>query len=247
MAIDVTSYMNELAEAAGIAPEQRPSFLSNDKVKALAHRSLEAVEREKGRAEAERLQRQKEYEENLRIFNNNKAAVEAAEQQVKAYEARFGKLDPAARAAAVEQVAQGIDQKTLDERVGKAEGMALEMAKIASTIGLDYYKRFGEVLDFDAVQKIAVEKGLNAKQAYDEFIRPRNTEAEKARYDAEKKAEYERGLAEGASRRAAGAISDASPQNGFMSNFSKKADAQQAPNPASAFAEAWTGWKPQQK
>lgn len=238
----LTTYMNGLAEAAGIPQDQRPAFLARDEVKKFAHNSLEAVEREKGRAAAVEKQRQDEYQENLRIFNKNKAVVDA-------YVARYGELpgggdpnDPAARTAAI----NAVDQKTLDERVGKAEGMALEMAKIASTISIQHFKEFNEVVDFDAVQKLAVEKGLNARQAYDEFVKDRRTAKQTEAFENAKKAEYERGLAEGASKRAAAAITDAAPQNGFMENFRKKADATAAPpNPAATFAEAWTGWKPQ--
>lgn len=250
MAIDqkaVAEYAAELADAAGIPAEQRSAFLSNDKVLAAARKRFEDVERERGRVKAAEEARQNDYQENLKIFNHNKQAVEEAQKLVADYEARFGKLSPEARAVAVREATQDvIDKKTFEESIANTQNMAVELSKIAVTIGLDYYQKTGKVLDMDAVQKIAMEQKLNAKQAYEKFLQPELDAKQKADYEKQLQTKYEEGLREGASKRAAAEVGSGGPQNGFMANYSKKAEEVPKATVSGGFMEAWTGWKPSQ-
>jgi hypothetical protein len=242
MAIDTTEYMKELADAAGIPEADRPAFMANEKVKAVAHKSLEAVEREKGRAEKASAEATRVYEENLKIFANNKAAVEAAEGRVKAYVEKFGELpgggdpaNPAARAAAVN--ADVIDKKTFDERIGKSEAQTIGLVKIASKITATHLKEFNEVPDFDAIEKIATEQGLSAEKAYAEYTRPMKEARAKTDQEAALKKAREEGEIEGRSKIAAGVVADPERSSPFMSNLRKSGEVKEGPK--ESFIKGW--------
>jgi hypothetical protein len=52
-------------------------------------------------------------------------------------------------------------------------------------ISADYTKRFQDTLDVDAVEKLALEKGLPLDQAYKEYIAPKEQAATEARHKDE--------------------------------------------------------------
>lgn len=242
MAIDVTNYMNELADAAGIPADQRPAFLSNEKVKAVAHKSLEAVEREKGRAEAAKAEAQRVYEENLKIFANNKSAVEQAQAKVQAYVEKFGDLpgggdpnDPKAVKAAVADV---IDKKTFEERLKTTEDNTLGLFTTGLKL-LDQFRREFPDKEFktDEILKVATDQRLTADKAFEEWVRPMREERSKAAQEAALKKAREEGEMEGRSKVAASVVSDADRSSPFMANLRKSSDA-----PATAkesFVKAW--------
>lgn len=244
MAIDekaVNEYMVGLANAAGIPEADRPAFLAKDEVKKFAHSSLEAVEREKGRANKATSDAQRIYEENLKIFANNKAAVEAAEKRVQSYVEKFGELpgggdpaDPAARRAAVGDI---IDKKTFDERIKATEGNTIGLVKSVAKITAKHLKDFNEEPDLDAIEKLAVEQGLTAEKAYAEWRKPKDEARAKEQQEAALKKAREEGELEGRSKIAAGAITSAEPASPFMANLRKGEAVKDGPK--DSFIKGW--------
>lgn len=238
MAIDTTEYMKEMMDAAGIPEDQRATYLGNEKLKAFAHKSLEAVEREKGRAEKASTEATRVYEENLKIYANNKAAVEQANANVAAYEAKFGKLDATARTEAVRQETDNLlDKKTFEERIGKSEANTIGLVKIASKITASHLKEFNDVPDFDAIEKIATEQGLTAEKAYTEYVRPKRDERSAAAQAEALKKAREEGEMEGRSKIAASTISDPERSSPFMSNLRKSGEVKEGPK--DSFVKGW--------
>ncbi len=235
---DVTAYMTELADAAGIAEDARPAFLANEKVKASARKRFEDVEREKGRTAAVELQRKSDYDKNMEIYQKNLQAVTDATTQVQAYEDRYGKLDAVTRAAAVTQATQDIiDKKTLDERIGATENNTVGLVTTAIKL-LDKHRRDfpNEPFDVDAIVKTATENKLTAQQAYDVVMGPKVQAAQHEKIEADKKAAIDAALLEDRSKRAASSTIDAAPRSEFMQNLKK----QEAPQTAKeSFLQGW--------
>ena len=67
----------------------------------------------------------------------------------------------------------GFSKKDLDER----EGRMIQIVKQGMRIASSHAAKFGEPLDTDALEKVAVEKGLTLDRAYEEMIRPRVEES----------------------------------------------------------------------
>lgn len=233
---ELTKYMTEMADAAGIPEDKRPEFLANDKIKTFAHTSLEAVAREKGRAEKASAESQRVYEENLKIYANNKAAVDQANANVAAYEAKFGKLDATTRAAAVNEEATNL-QKTFEDRIKTTEGNTIGLVKSVAKITAKHLKDYNEEPDLDAIEKIAVEQNLTADKAYAEWRRPKDeAKAQATQAEAIKKAREE-GEMEGRSKMAASAIADPERSSPFMSNLRKSGDVKEGPK--DSFVKGW--------
>jgi len=251
MAVDVLAYAKELMDAGEVKDaDQRKAleaFFGNEKVKAKFEPTLreatEGIERERGRVKAESEKAKaaedrmnKYYAEQLELANKNKAVVDAAQAEVARYEATYGKLDPNARAEAVQNV---IDRKTFDERIGQTETNTLGLIATAAKL-LDQHRRDfpNEPFDVDAILKTAQEKKLNAAQAYTELMAPKVEAARQARIEADKKAAVEAALVEERSRRGAAQVVDASPRSEFMANVIKSKD-----EPMTARESFLKGWR----
>ena len=241
---DLNDYMIGIANAAGIPEAERPAFLAKDEVKKFAHTSLEAVEREKGRANKATEEAKRVYEENLKIFANNKTAVEQAQAKVNAYVEKFGELpgggdpnDPKAVKAAVGDV---IDKKTFDERIKTTEGNTIGLVKSVAKITAKHLKDFNEEPDLDAIEKIALEQGLTAEKAYAEYRRPKDEARAKEQQDLALKKAREEGEIEGRSKVAASTVSDPDRSSPFMANLRKSGEMKEGPKESfiKAFREA---------
>lgn len=241
----VAAYAAELADAAGIPADQRPAFLANEKVLATARKRFEDIERETGRVRAEKERadaavraQETYYQESLKTFNENKAAVDEAMRRVKLYEDQYGALDDATRREAVRQETQNVlDKKTFDDEMKKRDGFTVSLLKDVSFITSKHMLDFKEPPDFDAIEKIAVEQGLSAKKAYDAWVQPKVAERDKLANEAALKAAREEGLREGQSRQAAGVIADSKDQSPFLSNLRKSQDVKTGPK--DAFLSGW--------
>jgi len=238
---DLNEYMTSLANAAGIPEADRPAFLAKDEVKKFAHTSLEAVEREKGRANKATSEAQRVYEENLKIAASNLQVVDAATRKVQAYVEKFGELpgggDPADPNARRTAVADALDKKTFEERIGKSEAQTVGLVKIASKITATHLKDFNEVPDFDAIEKIATEQGLTAENAYQEYRKPKDEARAKEKYDADLKKAREEGEIEGRSKVAASTVSDPDRSSPFIANLRKSGQVQEGPR--ESFVKGW--------
>lgn len=80
----------------------------------------------------------------------------------------------------------------VEEQLKQRDGAYVGLTKTAVRIAADYNRRFADVLDVDAVERIALEKGLPLDQAYKEYIAPKEAAAMETRH----KEEIERAKAE---------------------------------------------------
>lgn len=64
-------------------------------------------------------------------------------------------------------------EQYLEEKLRQRDGAYVGLTKTAVKIAADYTRRFGDVLDVDAVEKLALEKGLALDQAYKEYVAPK--------------------------------------------------------------------------
>lgn len=249
MAIDVNAYVKELMDAAGLSDEtqrkQLEGVFGSEKVRGKLHETLEGVERERGRTAAERKRaedaekaRQRDYEENLKIFASNKNVVDEYQKQVRAYEDAYGPLGEAGKQQIRQNVQQDfIDKKAFDDRLKQTEGMAVQMAKIASAISIKHFKDFGEVLDLDEVEKIAIAQGKSAKDAYEEYARPKHEARQKEDFASQLQKAREEGALEERSRKAAGGVTDSTPASPFMANLRKSGQSQDSAK--DSFLSGW--------
>jgi hypothetical protein len=138
---------------------------------------------------------------------------------------------------------KGLTLKDIQEREGRMINIVKQMGRISSR----HAANFHEELDVDAVEKIAIERGLTVDKAYDEYVAPRvKAASEAAQAEALKKARDE-GLQEGLSKRevpgesarAWHPIFRSKPADGAM-DPSKLTDLQRKDNFAAAWADAAT-------
>src|SRR5215831_6167875 len=247
----VTEYMTELFEATGLPADQKPAFLANDKVKASARKRYEDIERETGRTAAEKARADKatqekndEYQRNLKIYNDNKAVLDGVNAKIQAYETAYGPLSDDTK----QQIrTDALDKKTLDEELRKRDGYTIGLVKAMGQITNRHSIDFpGQVVDFEAIEKIAIEKGKTALDAYDEWIGPKRTEKSNADWEAKIKAAREEGFRDGESKKAAAVISDAAPKSDFMRNLRKQNEGAAKTTPSAAFQEGWNNYQPKQ-
>ena len=245
VAKNAAEFAQELMDAAGVSDaeqkKQLESFLGNDKVKSKLQNVFSDIESANGRATKATAEATRVYEENLKIFANNKTAVEQAQAKVQAYVEKFGELpgggDPNNPGAVRSAVADVIDKKTFDERIKTTEGNTIGLVKSVAKITAKHLHDFNEEPDLDAIEKIALDQGLTAEKAYAEWVKPKVAEREKAANDAAIKKAHDDGVIEGTSKIAAGAISDATPKSPFMENLRKAGEVKQGPK--EAFVQGW--------
>lgn len=254
MTIDTAAYAKELMTEAGITDaeqvKQLEAFFTNDKVKGRLSGLIEGVDRERGRTAAEKqradaaVKAQNDYyQEQLRLAQENQAKVNAATAEVQRYVELYGELpgggNPNNPRAAATAVQNAIDQKALDEALGKRDALTVGLVKQAATITARHLRNFNEEPDFDAIEKIAIEKGLTAMKAYEEWAAPKVAEKSKAANDAATKAAIEAAVLEDRSKRGAGQLSDSRPQSEFMGSLSKSLRASQPSNAQDSFVKGW--------
>lgn len=69
-----------------------------------------------------------------------------------------------------------------------------QVIKQAARLASRHVSKFGEELDVDAVEKLAIEKNLPLDMAYKEFIAPRELEAQTAKFTKEKEEAVREGI-----------------------------------------------------
>jgi hypothetical protein len=124
---------------------------------------------------------------------------------------------------------------------------AIQVAKQINRCGMDYFKRFGEVLDPDELEKYAVSRGLAPDAAYREMIAPRVAEAEKKSAEEKEtqhqgaiKAAREEGVREGMTRRQWGSESSKTTDSfGRDLEAIKKTPEDAQSNADQEFMKAW--------
>src|SRR6516225_823881 len=94
----------------------------------------------------------------------------------------------------------GLTREELETALKQRDALTLNITKQMGRLASRHAAKFGEELDVDAIEKIAIEKGMRVEQAYDEWIKPRIEAKAKADAEASVKEAYERGLKEGMSK-----------------------------------------------
>ena len=230
-------YLDSLAQTAGLDEEAKAGLK-----KALGNQKF-VEELDKG------VKRQSDYSRAMDDLKSQKTQVETQINQWREWYKTATEND-AAREAELQElrgkvgtttttttpVTTGLTAKDLEAREGNMIQIIKQTARIASR----HAAKFGEELDVDAVEKIAIERGLKVDQAYEAFIAPRVKELEDKAIEEKVRLAREEGIREGLSKRD---IPDEASK-GFHPIFShakavetsgKLTDGQRA----NAFAEAW--------
>ena len=207
MAVDIKKYVEGLAQEAGLPKEQASAFLQaleNEKfAKPLADgilrhedysRNSDSLRKEKETFERTQKEWKDWYTDVLKTKESNERVVAEANAKLQAYVNTYGELDGSRVVAS--PVDTGTMEKKYQEMLEKQGKQALYVIKKATWAAADYMKRFNDVLDLDAVEKIAVEKNLSVEQAYQEYIKPKVTEMDTKAMEAKIAAAKEEGRKE---------------------------------------------------
>ncbi len=170
-------YMEGLLKTAGVADDKRQAALAvledQDVAKAFEEELVkprlrqDEFSRQMDALAAEKKKNTDWYAQELQKYNQ----VLAYEEELKAKLAANpdGNPNPAPM---VSTPADVITKKDFEDRLKQQESQYLSLLKGVGDITSDYVTRFGKKPDLDAIERIAVEKGLPLRQAYDVYIDP---------------------------------------------------------------------------
>lgn len=164
-----------------------------DELKKERETASEELNKQKGAFEATKARYQEWYEDANREF---KAAIDKAAR----YEQEYGELenfDPASKHKLPENLMTKEDVAREFERRDRA---AIDFADALTDVKIDFRDRFNERLDTKALYDHIEKTQLPFKAAYEDFIRPRVTEAENAKLEERIKQAREEGYREGVSK-----------------------------------------------
>jgi hypothetical protein len=204
-------YWQEIATKAGIDPAQAAAMDAalGDESVARAFRQAfvpvpehhSTLDELKNESAAKIAEYDKWYKETaMPAYNTNLAGIERLHQ----YESVYGDLEPGsvsrsdARDLGFNSKAE-LD-KYLDERLRAQQSGFVGLAKTIPRISSDYLHRFGDVLDIDEVERIAVKEGLPPDLAYERYIAPKVEAQRQADFEAKLKEAREQGAKDAVSR-----------------------------------------------
>lgn len=123
--------------------------------------------------------------------------------RLRQYEQRFGKIEDAAdvkQAATATGLSKDEVKALLDEQIGTVRAQTAALLKTVPRLVARHVREFGEEPDLDAVEKIAIEKGLSAEQAYNEWAGPKYKEKSETALNERIKKEREEAVRDYASK-----------------------------------------------
>jgi len=257
---DLRAYWQEIASKNGLDPNTIAAMdqvLGNETVARTFRQAFvptpdhhSTVDTIKAEQEAYRAQIDEWYQNSaLPAYQTNLSGIERLRQ----YESMYGSIDPE---TTTRQDARDLGfnskaelDKILDDRFRAERAGYVGLSKSLPKMAIDYFKRFGKELDFDAVEQISVKKGLPPDLAYKEYITPEVEAMQKAEYEAKIKEAEERGARAALSQRH---IPIDSSTKEFSPFFDRTAE---APAPASeleadrqsqsSFLEGWNSYAEQ--
>jgi phosphorylcholine metabolism protein LicD len=239
--MNVREYAAQIAKDAGLQDDTAKAFIesfSNEKVsKAFEERMLARDEfsRQLDSVTAEKKRLNGWYEEQLRVAQNNEKIVNEANARLKQYQETYGDLDGGAKP--VVDTSQFIDKKTLEDALNKKDQQFIGLLKTVNKCSADYMKRFGDVLDTDALEKFTLESGLPLQAAYEKFIQPKVDEIKTKDFDDKLKKAREEGMQEGISQ-AKNPTHPGNPEpNGFIANL--RTSKQTSSTAREGFVDSW--------
>lgn len=208
MAVDVKQYIEQLAQSAGLSQEEKDAILkvsSNEKFsKALGDdilrqqdysRNMDTLRAEQQKAVTEREKSVKYYADLLTWKAEEEAKLQTALGNGNGQNGQNGQQ--------VLQPVQGdfISKKEFQETVQQINASTVNLLKEAMGLTSRHNVEFPkEPLDPEAIIKLAQEKQLSIRAAYDEYAAPRRAENSKAQHDAELVKAREEGAREYASK-----------------------------------------------
>ncbi len=192
----------KITEALGNESVQR-AFKEDFKPLPDYSRDLDAVrDRTKAEADAKLAEYNKWYNETaLPAYQYNLKNVE----ELNKYKQLYGNLAEQAQASnagfSKEEVEKFVQQR-LDEKLGMQNQVFSNLLKEVPKVQLDYYRKFNEDLDMDAIEKLAISKhGGNVRAAYTEYIQPKLDTIREEKHKKELEAAREQGMKDALSRR----------------------------------------------
>jgi hypothetical protein len=196
----IQEYLDTLAQTAGLEDEVKSALkkaLGNEK---FAKELESGVKRhsdysramDEVRAQTTKLETEKK--SYLEWYDNALKVDAAREEELQQYRAGKGGTTTVTPTTVVNP---GFSKKEIEDR----EGNLIQIVKQGMRLASRHAAKFGEELDTDALEKLAVEKGLNLERAYDEYVRPRVEEARQKEFDEKVKLAREEGIREGLSKR----------------------------------------------
>jgi hypothetical protein len=234
-------YLESLAQTAGLDDESKAGLkkaLGNPKfVEELGKGVKRQEDYSRNMDEARTLKQQTEAQIVQWREWYNTAVTNDAARETELQELRAAKGGVTTASTTTTTPAAGFTRKEIEER----EGRTIQIIKQGMKLASRHASKFHEELDTDALERIAVDKGLSLEQAYEEYVRPRVEEASKKDVDEKIRIAREEGLKEGLSKRD---LPDDSPK-GFhpifghekaVADSGKLTDSQRRSN----FEAAWT-------
>lgn len=214
MATDWKKYWQELAAKKGIPAEkvQAIAEVLGDEAVAGAFsegfktlpdysRDLDKV-RDEWKPKAEKADQWEKWynEQGKPAYETNLAGIKALQK----YQELYGALpegDVAPSPKPNGQVSNGLTKEELTKALQEQAASFVALTKQATRISAQHLSEWKEPLDFDQLEKFAVEgRYADLNQAYKDFIEPRRTERQQKEFDDKLKQRYEEGLREGRSR-----------------------------------------------
>jgi hypothetical protein len=214
--MSVQEYLDKLAQEAGLEEEVKGALK-----KALGNTKF-VEELDKG------IKRQSDYSRSMDELKTQKSQVDNQIQQWREWY-NTAVANDAAREEELQRLRggngnapvvtpaatnPGFSKKDLEER----EGRMVQIVKQGMRLASRHAAKFGEELDTDALEKLAVEKGLTLDRAYDELVRPRVEESREKEFAEKLKLAREEGVREGLSKREIPGESDKGGFNPFFGN-----------------------------
>jgi hypothetical protein len=192
---EAKAHFTKLAQDAGLDAEQQKAVLQaidNEKFRTnltAGYKRHDEFSREMDavRAEKEKLKTWYEKEE----LPKYQQYVQSAEE-LRRYKEMFGDIEDGkggdgkggngrGNGAGAGMSKEEID-RYFEDKLKQRDSAYVDLMKKVNSISADHMKRFGEPLDMDAVEKIAVERGIDVRMAYKELIAPKEQAAMEARH-----------------------------------------------------------------
>lgn len=259
---DLKAYAQELFEKAGLADKAKSFIdsLGDESVQKVLRDGFVAtpqhhstVDRIKSEIQAEAARAKAEADQVREWYNRDaKPAFDRATQMqntLAQYESIYGPIQnaqDARQAAQVTGINEDAVRKMLADELGKRDQAYVGLTKAVSKATSDYVTRFKEPLDVDAVEKIALERGLSFDTAYKEFITPKLEAQRSAEVEAQLKAAREEGYRDAMSKHKIPVESAPREQHPFFDRKEVSAEVserQQENMSKQAFLEAWNGYE----
>ncbi len=202
-----TEIFKEMAKGAGYTDDQVNLALARPEWKELENGYVRHDEYSSALDKAKNLEgkakRADDWDGWWKSEKTNIESLNTKAQQLARYEERFGALDGSdpnatARAAAATGLTMADVTKITEQMSQNFSGLLKDGLRIASR----HAATFGEELDVDALEKIALEKRVSLPQAYQELVAPRVRDREQKKTEEEIQKQVDQRVKDEMSRRA---------------------------------------------